>query len=156
MEKKVKKIFIYLLFIVGILFISGCDKGISNGNDEVDSQFEMIPDSFYAYSKDSCTFDSELYFENNNYNYYKVCIDYIEVSFKDTKLVRNLDETISNQEVTLNQLLDSAKNKTIFEDFNIYHYGSFNLAIRNYEILLIDSKINYEDYLLEKYTSIGL
>ncbi len=149
MERKMKKIFIYLFLIVGILFISGCGKVINHDLDEVGSQSQLIPNSFYAYSKDNCILDSKFYFENNNYSYYKVCIDYIEVDFKDTKLVSNLDEAISNQEVTLNQLLDSAKNKTVYEDFNIYHYDSFNLAIRNYEILLIDNKINYEDYLSE-------
>lgn len=133
------------IIFIGVLVLTGCN----NDKNELktDNNIELILNSYYAYSKSECTPFNELYFKDDNYTYYKVCVDYIELDFKDTKLVRDLKESILSDETSLDDLIDNSKNKEKYGLYNVYFYDSFNLAINNYKIYLIHETINYKNYL---------
>ena len=76
-----------------------------------------------------------------------VCIDYIELNFKDTKLVRNLNDSILANETTLDDLLDNSQKKEKYGLYDIYFFDNFKLAAKEKSIYLLSETINYRNYL---------
>lgn len=76
-----------------------------------------------------------------------MCVDYIELDFKDTKLVSNLKESISTEETSLDDLINNSNNKEKYGLYNIYFYDNFTLAINDNNIYLISEAIDYKNYL---------
>lgn len=142
-----KKYFIVFLIVVGAFFLAGCNNNNQKDNSTPNGDIELIPNSYHAYAKNECTPSNELYFNNDNYTYYKVCIDYIELNFKDTKLVRNLNDSILANETTLDDLLDNSQKKEKYGLYDIYFFDNFKLAVKEKSIYLLSETINYRNYL---------
>lgn len=142
-----KKYFIVFLIVVGVFFTAGCNSNNQKDNLTPNDDIELIPSSYHAYVKNECTPSNELYFNNGDYTYYKVCIDYIELNFKDTKLVRNLNDSILANEITLDDLLNNSIKKEAHGLYDIYLFDNFKLAIKEKNIYLLSETINYKNYL---------
>lgn len=76
-----------------------------------------------------------------------MCVNYIELDFKDTKLVGNLKESISTGETSLNDLINNSNNKEKYGSYNIYFYDNFTLALNDNNIHLISETVDYKNYL---------
>ncbi len=76
-----------------------------------------------------------------------MCVNYIELDFKDTKLVGDLKESISTGETSLNDLINNSNNKEKYGSYNIYFYDNFTLALNDNNIYLISETVDYKNYL---------
>lgn len=141
-KKFIKKI---CVIFISILVLTGCNNDRKELNH--DGSIELIPNAYHAYSKNECTPSNELYFKDDNYTYYKVCVDYIELDFKDTKLVSDLKESILTEETSLNDLINNSNNKEKYGSYNIYFCDNFTLALNDNNIYLISETIDYKNYL---------
>lgn len=140
-----KKYFIVFFIIMGIFLLTGCN----NKNDTLKSRegVELIPNSYHVYFEGECNHLNELYFEDNNYTYYKICIDYIGLDFKNTKLYRTLDDAILRKETSLDNLINKSNEQIQYGLYDVYLFDDFNLAIKDKNIYLINKIVNYEEYL---------
>lgn len=75
-----------------------------------------------------------------------MCVNYIELDFKDTKLVGDLKESISTGETSLNDLINNSNNKEKYGSYNIYFYDNFTLALNDNNIYFSET-VDYKNYL---------
>ena len=141
------KLLTYVVLIISCFVLVGCSSKNKDNNQNANND-NLIPNNYHAYSTETCNMERDFYFKNGNYNYYKVCLKYVELDFKDIKLIRDLKDAMANNETTLENLISKSNNKMEFNNFVVYRYDNFILAIKDNDVFLIDDKVNYEEYLL--------